>query len=113
MTRKDYDTEHLIELLTTFKLRHPNLEIIMEPGSAFAWQTGVLVSTVTDIVENHGIRTAILDVSFACHMPDCLEMPYKPAIRGSKEPATGLACLPHGRQFLPERRLHGRLVFRP
>lgn len=90
MTRKDYDTEHLIELLTTFKLRHPNLEIIMEPGSAFAWQIGVLVSTVTDIVENHGIRTAILDVSFACHMPDCLEMPYKPAIRGSKEPATGL-----------------------
>ena len=90
MTRKDSDTEHLIELLTTFKLRHPNLEIIMEPGSAFAWQTGVLVSTVTDIVENHGIRTAILDVSFACHMPDCLEMPYKPAIRGSKEPATGL-----------------------
>ena len=50
---------------------------------------GTLVSTIVDIVENHGIKTAILDVSFACHMPDCLEMPYKPAIRGSVEPAPG------------------------
>lgn len=80
MTRKGYDTEHLIGLLQEFRRRHPNLELIMEPGSAFAWQTGVLVSTVVDLVENHGIRTAILDVSFACHMPDCLEMPYKPRI---------------------------------
>lgn len=83
MTRKDYNTEHLIELLQKFKAKYPNLEIIMEPGSAFAWETGVLVSTVVDIVENKGIKTAILDVSFACHMPDCLEMPYKPRIRGA------------------------------
>ena len=84
MTRKGYDTEHLIGLLQEFRRRHPNLELIMEPGSAFAWQTGVLVSTVVDLVENHGIRTAILDVSFACHMPDCLEMPYQPAVRGAE-----------------------------
>lgn len=91
MTRKDYDTEHLTKLLKDFKLRHPNLELIMEPGSAFVWQTGVLVSTIVDIVENKGIKTAILDVSFACHMPDCLEMPYKPHIRGAyQEPVAGL-----------------------
>lgn len=91
MTRKDYDTGHLIKLLKDFKLRHPNLELIMEPGSAFVWQTGVLVSTIVDIVENKGIKTAILDVSFACHMPDCLEMPYKPHIRGAyQEPIAGL-----------------------
>lgn len=86
MTRKGYDTEHLINLLKTFNAKYPNLQLILEPGSAFAWQTGELVSTIVDIVENHGIKTAILDVSFACHMPDCLEMPYKPAIRGAVEP---------------------------
>lgn len=89
MTRKDYNVEHLIGVLKAFKERHPDLEIIMEPGSAFAWQTGVLVSSVVDIVENHGIKTAILDVSFTCHMPDCLEMPYKPAVRGALEPDPG------------------------
>lgn len=91
MTREDYDVEHLIKLLQSFKAKYPNLEITMEPGSAFAWQTGVLVSSVVDIVENRGIKTAILDVSFACHMPDCLEMPYKPYIRGAyHEPVEGL-----------------------
>ncbi len=91
MTREDYDVEHLIKLLQSFKAKYPNLEIIMEPGSAFVWQTGVLVSTVVDIVENRGIKTAILDVSFACHAPDCLEMPYKPRIRGAhQEPVDGL-----------------------
>lgn len=91
MTRKDYDVEHLIRLLQSFKAKYPNLEIIMEPGSAFAWETGVLVSSVVDIVENRGIKTAILDVSFACHMPDCLEMPYKPRIRGAyQESVDGL-----------------------
>lgn len=91
MTRSDYDIEHLVGLLQNFKARYPNLEIIMEPGSAFAWETGVLVSSVVDIVENRGIKTAILDVSFACHMPDCLEMPYKPRIRGAYfDPVEGL-----------------------
>ncbi|WP_321517220.1 carboxynorspermidine decarboxylase [uncultured Bacteroides sp.] len=83
MTRKDYDKEHLIQLLKALKSRYPHLHIILEPGSAFTWQTGVLVSSVVDIVESKGIKTAILDVSFTCHMPDCLEMPYQPAVRGA------------------------------
>lgn len=82
MTHKDYDVEHLIKILREFRER-TGLDVILEPGSAFAWETGYLVSTVLDIVENHGIKTAILDVSFAAHMPDCLEMPYKPRIIGS------------------------------
>ncbi|MDR1585570.1 MAG: carboxynorspermidine decarboxylase [Prevotellaceae bacterium] len=80
ITRKDYDVEHLIKTLQTFKNKYPHLHVILEPGSAFAWQTGVLLSTVIDIVENQGVKTAVLDVSFACHMPDCLEMPYQPDI---------------------------------
>lgn len=84
MTRKDYNVPLLISLLQDFRKRYPNLNIILEPGSAFAWQTGPLVASVVDIVENHGIRTAILDVSFTCHMPDCLEMPYHPAVRGAE-----------------------------
>lgn len=89
MTRKGYDTDHLVKLLRAFKQKHPNLEIIMEPGSAFAWQTGFLLTTVVDIVENHGIRTAIIDASFTCHMPDCLEMPYKPVIRYATDAVEG------------------------
>jgi carboxynorspermidine decarboxylase len=85
MTKKGYDTEHLIELIRGFKARHPHLHVILEPGSAHVWRTGVLVSEVQDIVENHGIKTAIVDVSFACHMPDCLEMPYQPYIIGSEQ----------------------------
>ena len=84
MTRKDYDVEHLIALLKGLRGRYPNLQIILEPGSAFAWQTGSLVSTIVDIVESRGIRTAILDVSFTCHMPDCLEMPYQPKVTGAE-----------------------------
>ncbi|MBR5695264.1 MAG: carboxynorspermidine decarboxylase [Paludibacteraceae bacterium] len=89
MTRKDYDVEHLIQIVKGFRNRYPWLKVIIEPGSAFAWQTGELVSTVVDIVENHGIKTAILNVSFACHMPDCLEMPYKPAILGATDEVQG------------------------
>ncbi len=90
MTHRDYDIDHLVNLLKGLKERYPHLEIIMEPGSAFAWETGVLVATVTDIVENQGVETAMLNVSFACHMPDCLEMPYKPRIRGAyQEPVAG------------------------
>jgi Diaminopimelate decarboxylase len=89
MTRKGYDIDHLIRVLKGFKQRH-NVHVILEPGSAFAWETGVLVSTVQDVVENKGIKTAILDVSFTAHMPDCLEMPYKPRIEGaSYEPVAG------------------------
>ena len=80
MTREGYDTEHLIGLLNRFHDKYPNLELILEPGSAFTWRTGDLVATVLDIVEHKGIKTAIIDASFACHMPDCLEMPYQPKI---------------------------------
>ena len=84
MTRKGYDTGKLIALMQGLHQRYPWLHIILEPGSAFAWQTGTLVSHVVDVVEDHGIRTAILDVSFTCHMPDCLEMPYMPEVRGAE-----------------------------
>lgn len=84
MTRKDYDIRLLIDILKDFKKRYPNLKVILEPGSAFAWQTGPLVCHVVDVVENKGIKTAILDVSFTCHMPDCLEMPYWPTVRGAE-----------------------------
>lgn len=85
MTRNDYNVNHLIALLKGFKAKYPNLHVILEPGSAFTWQTGDLVSTIVDIVDNQGIKTAIVDVSFACHMPDCLEMPYKPKVSTSLE----------------------------
>lgn len=84
ITRKDYDVEHLITLLCDLRKRHPHLNVILEPGSAFAWQTGPLVATVVDVVENKGIKTAIFDASFTCHMPDCLEMPYQPTIRNAE-----------------------------
>lgn len=84
MTRKDYNVELLVQILQDFGRRYPNLRLILEPGSAFAWQTGPLVASVVDIVENNGIKTAILDVSFTCHMPDCLEMPYQPAVRNAE-----------------------------
>jgi carboxynorspermidine decarboxylase len=88
MTRKGYDTDHLISIIRAFKEKW-GIHVILEPGSAFAWETGALVSTIEDIVENQGIKTAILDVSFTAHMPDCLEMPYKPGVAGSVEPAEG------------------------
>lgn len=84
LTRKDYDVRLLIDTLKSFKARYPQLHLILEPGSAFAWQTGDLFASVVDIVENDGIKTVILNVSFTCHMPDCLEMPYWPAIRGAE-----------------------------
>ncbi|MDR0546735.1 MAG: carboxynorspermidine decarboxylase [Dysgonamonadaceae bacterium] len=90
MTRNGYDVEHLITLLKNFQQKYPNLELILEPGAAFVWQTGILVASVVDIVKNKGIQTAILDISFTCHTPDCLEMPYKPVVRGAyQEPVSG------------------------
>ena len=83
MTRRDYDASSLIHTLKEFHKKYPNLKIILEPGSAFAWQTGPLVSQVVDMVEDKGITTAILNVSFTCHMPDCLEMPYQPDVRNA------------------------------
>jgi carboxynorspermidine decarboxylase len=100
ITKKDYDIHHLIKILIDFKNKY-DVEIILEPGSAFTYQTGYLVSTILDIVENNGIKTAILDVSFTCHMPDCLEMPYKPVILGATDERAekptyrmgGMSCL--------------------
>jgi carboxynorspermidine decarboxylase len=83
MTRQGYDINHLISLLKAFRNRYPWIEVILEPGSAFTWRTGDLITSVVDVVENQGVKTAIVDVSFACHMPDCLEMPYQPAITES------------------------------
>jgi len=88
ITGKNYDSVHLINILKQFREKS-GLHIILEPGSAFAWETGELVATVEDIVENHGLKTAILDVSFTAHMPDCLEMPYKPKILGATDPVVG------------------------
>lgn len=80
ITREDYDVDHFVKITRALQEKYPNLEVIIEPGSAFTWQTGDLKTTVLDIVENAGVKTAIIDASFACHMPDCLEMPYRPVI---------------------------------
>lgn len=101
MTSEGYDVEHLIELLKNFREKY-DLDIILEPGSAVAWQTGNLHATVLDIVDRGGVKTAIADISFTCHMPDCLEMPYRPVITGAHEEAAqgkyayrigGVSCL--------------------
>jgi len=113
MTRRDYDVARLIGILNGLHARYPWLKIILEPGSAFAWQTGPLVSHVVDVVEDKGIRTAVLDVSFTCHMPDCLEMPYWPDVRGAR-------TVENGARLAAEERLagtsgqetHGEWVYR-
>ncbi|MGD2119942.1 MAG: carboxynorspermidine decarboxylase [Chromatiales bacterium] len=81
MTREGYDVELLIRVLSEFKQRWPHLDIVLEPGSAIAWDTGPLVSSVLDIVQRGGIDIAILDTSATAHMPDVLEMPYRPRVR--------------------------------
>jgi len=88
MTKAGYDTGHLIGMIKRFREK-TGLQVILEPGSAFAWETGELVATVEDVIVNQGITTAILDVSFTAHMPDCLEMPYKPDILDATGPAEG------------------------
>lgn len=100
ITRADYDVERLVWLVRDFKARHPHLEVYLEPGEAIALNTGYLVCTVLDIVENDG-TIAILDTSATAHMPDVLEMPYRPEIIGAGEPGEkahtyrlgGLTCL--------------------
>lgn len=86
ITANDFDLQNYIALLKDFKKEH-DLDLMIEPGAAFVWEAGMLVSSVVDIVENGGVKTAILDVSFTAHMPDTLEMPYKPDIRGAGEPS--------------------------
>ncbi len=98
MTRKGYDLSHLIKILKAFRKKH-HLNITLEPGSAIAWQTGFLRTRVLDITSNHGIKTAILDASFTAHMPDTLEMPYRPVVKGAVEKSDhayrlgGVSCL--------------------
>ena len=89
MTRAGYDLDLLVQALLGFKARYPHLDVFLEPGSAVAWDTGELVATVLDVVENAGVKTAILDVSFTAHMPDTLEMPYRPRILGAGDPVEG------------------------
>ena len=89
VTRKGYDTECLISTLLAFRKKYPHIRLILEPGAAFVWETGVLVATVEDIIVKENIHTAILNVSFTAHMPDCLEMPYKPRIRGASDVQPG------------------------
>jgi carboxynorspermidine decarboxylase len=84
ITRDDYDVELLIKIVKEFKLEY-DVEVYLEPGEAVALNAGFLVASVRDIVENNGIKIAILDTSAACHMPDVLEMPYRPNIIGSSE----------------------------
>lgn len=101
MTRKDYDVDLLIEVLKDFQHRH-QVEVILEPGSAVAWETGDLHATVLDVVESGKVKTALADISFTCHMPDCLEMPYKPKVTNASREAKegqfqyrigGVSCL--------------------
>ncbi len=86
ITRKDYDVDLLIQTIQNFKKKY-NVHVILEPGEAVGWQTGYLVATVEDIILANGIQTAILNVSFSAHMPDCLEMPYQPKIWGADSEA--------------------------
>jgi carboxynorspermidine decarboxylase len=97
MTKEGYETDVLIQALQGFRKRYPHIEVILEPGSAHAWQTGVLVAHVLDLVKSHGRTTAMLDVSFTCHMPDTLEMPYQPTVRGASTvgPETAGAAVYH------------------
>ncbi len=79
ITRSDYDVNLLIQTIKDFKERYRNIEVILEPGEAIGWQCGFLIASVIDIVQNDQ-EIAILDASFSAHMPDCLEMPYRPSI---------------------------------
>ena len=93
LTDTSYDLAHLSRLLCTFKESYPQLTLFIEPSSAVLWQCGVLASTIIDIITQDEIQTAILDISFSCHLPDCLEMPYRPLVRGAT--AEPLPNAPH------------------
>ena len=123
ITKKGYDVQLLINTLKYFKIKY-QVEIILEPSGAIAWQTGFLKTTVIDIVENHGSLTAVIDASFTCHMPDCLEMPYRPEIlEGSQDPEKysfrynlgGISCLAgdylEGYSFLKPLKIGDTLTF--
>ena len=84
ITRADYDVDGLVELVNSFRSRHPHLDVYLEPGEAIALNAGTLESRVLEIQPKgaDGIANAILDTSAACHMPDVIEMPYTPRVVG-------------------------------
>ncbi|EDY83446.1 carboxynorspermidine decarboxylase [Verrucomicrobiia bacterium DG1235] len=100
ITSPTYDLERLVRVLKAFKSRYPHLEVYLEPGEAMAINTGVLVATVLDIIDE-APPIAVLDLSATCHMPDVLEMPYRPEIVDAAEAGVkahtyslgGLSCL--------------------
>ena len=119
ITREDYDVVLLVQTLKEFKQKY-QVEIFLEPGEAIGWQTGYLLSTVQDIVKGQDVDTAILDVSFTAHMPDCLEMPYKPDVtvnhNGDCEiyRLGGLSCLAGdylGDYELPRLKVGDKVIF--
>jgi carboxynorspermidine decarboxylase len=85
ITSPGYDVDRLIRVLREVQARYPQLQIYLEPGEAISTGTGVLVGRVIDLVEN-GMQIAVLDVSATAHMPDVLEMPYRPDVEGAGEP---------------------------
>jgi len=84
VTREGYDLRLFKETVLAFAKKYPHIDLIFEPGAAYVWETGVLVSEILDIVSSDGITTLMLDASFTAHMPDCLEMPYTPRVRGAR-----------------------------
>ena len=99
ITRDDYDIALLVKLINDFKAKY-NVQVMLEPGEAVALNAGILVTSVLDIIDNGG-PTALLDASCTCHMPDVLEMPYRPEIKNAARPGAkphtyrlaGLSCL--------------------
>lgn len=85
ITSEGYDLDRLVRILNDFKERYPHLTVYLEPGEAVALNAGVLIASVLDLTRNNDVNNVILDTSAACHMPDVLEMPYRPNIIGSGE----------------------------
>ena len=109
ITRADYDVDLLCRSILDFKSRYP-LQVYLEPGEAIALNAGILVASVLDIVRND-MPIAILDVSVPTHMPDVLEMPYRPEIVGAGLSGEEIAYLSPGGDFLPCRGSGRRLFF--
>ena len=85
ITKKGYDIALLVKTLKGFRKRHSNLEVYLEPGEAIALNAGTLVTSVREVFD-YGMPIAILDASAECHMPDVIEMPYRPPIKGAGKP---------------------------
>lgn len=80
VTKKGYDIDHLIKQIKDIQAKY-DIQVIMEPGSAYGWQTGFLRAEIQDIIKKPEVTILMLDISFSAHMPDCLEMPYQPVVR--------------------------------